>query len=72
MEKSEDFFDFKLLFHQPILKIESYAEQAKTKIDSSFGSMETNSKDLLKMLNKYPYTSISFQIQIASFIYMTI
>jgi len=53
-EKNDDFFDFKMLFHQPILEIEQHLERIGENVTSSIATMETSSKNLIETEKEYP------------------
>lgn len=54
MENRQDFFDFKILFNQPIVKLESLFGELMAGDKSKIATMTTNSKELLGMPNNYP------------------
>lgn len=47
-ENNDDFFDLRMIFHQPILEIEQHLDRIGENVTSSIVTMETSSKNIIK------------------------
>ncbi|MBU2905105.1 ATP-binding protein [Arenibacter algicola] len=52
-EKSDDFYNFKIVMHQTLLEIESNIDRFKGKTDSTYATLQTNTQALLDMDKKH-------------------